>query len=161
MEKARQLGLPDAAILPLDAGESLNLPNGVSVRAIPAAHEQLKTDANGHHLFLGYLWKWGEGTIYHSGDCIPYEGLSNAIRNATLALLPVNGRGKGVPGNFTFVEAVQLCRNTKIPHFIPHHFGLFAFNTLDRADLEKQAAQFASPDIQLPDVASWFTLHTK
>lgn len=158
VKKAGQIDLPDAAILPLDAGESLDFPDGLSVRAIPAAHEQLQTDANGHHLFLGYLWQWQGVTIFHSGDCVPYDGLSTAIGGADLALLPVNGRGKGVPGNFSFEEAVQLCREANIPHFIPHHFGLFAFNTVDRTDLEKKAAQISAPDIRIPNVFSWFSL---
>jgi L-ascorbate metabolism protein UlaG (beta-lactamase superfamily) len=161
VEKARQFGLPPEAILPLEAGESLELPEGLSVRAIPAAHEQLQTDVAGHHLFLGYLWQWRGATIYHSGDCVPYEGISNAIQTADLALLPVNGRGKGVPGNFSFEEAARLCVETKIPLFIPHHFGMFAFNTVDRAALEKELERNFGPRALLPDVSSWFSLNIR
>jgi L-ascorbate metabolism protein UlaG (beta-lactamase superfamily) len=90
---------------------------------------------------------------------VPYEGLSNAIQKADLALLPVNGRAKGVPGNFSFEEAAQLCREAKIPHLIPHHFGMFAFNTVDRAALEKELARSIVPNAGLPDVSSWFSLN--
>lgn len=159
VKKAGEIGVPDAVMLPLDAGESLDFPDGLSVRAIPAAHEQLETDSNGHHLFLGYLWQWRGTTIYHSGDCVPYEGLAGAIRKADLALLPVNGCGRGVPGNFSFEEAVQLCRTLNIPHLIPHHFGMFSFNTVSRSDLEKKASGTSSPGVSLPAVSSWFTLN--
>ncbi|MCX6968979.1 MAG: MBL fold metallo-hydrolase [Verrucomicrobia bacterium] len=158
LEKARLIGVPDAAILLIDAGDSLDLRDGLSVRAIPAAHEQIETDADGHHHFLGYLWQCRGMTLYHSGDCVPYEGLSTAIIGADLALLPVNGRGKGVPGNFTFAEAARLCRATNIPALVPHHFGLFAFNTADRAELENEAVLTTAPQTFLPDVASWLSL---
>lgn len=157
LEKARLIGVPDAAILMIDAGQSIEL-DGLKVRAIPAAHEQIETDVDGHHHFLGYLWNDRGVTIYHSGDCTPYDGLANAIGRADLALLPVNGRGKGVPGNFTFEEAVRLCREVNIPSLIPHHFGMFAFNTADRAALEMEAAHTPSPQILLPDVASWISI---
>jgi hypothetical protein len=174
--------------LTIDAGKSLEL-GDLAVRAIPAAHEEIQTDAEDHHHFLGYLWQFHGLTVYHSGDCVPYEGLSTAVGGAGLALLPVNGRGNGVPGNFTFAEAARLCRDAHIPHFIPanspqppiflrddrldgapqrkpngvmsdppHHFGLFAFNTVDRAELEKEAA--TEPGIHLPDVSSWISLNT-
>ena len=157
LEKARLIGVPGAAILTIDAGKSLEL-GDLAVRAIPAAHEEIQTDAEDHHHFLGYLWHFHGLTVYHSGDCVPYDGLSTAVGGADLALLPVNGRDKGVPGNFTFAEAARLCRDAHIPHFIAHHFGLFAFNTVDRAELEKEAA--TEPGIHLPDVSSWISLNT-
>ncbi|MFZ4777905.1 MAG: MBL fold metallo-hydrolase [Terrimicrobiaceae bacterium] len=158
LEKALLIGVPDPAILLIDAGDSLDLRDGLSVRAIPAAHEQIETDADGHHHFLGYLWQCRGMTLYHSGDSVPYEGLSTAISGSDLALLPVNGRGKGVPGNFTFEEAARLCREANIPSLIPHHFGMFAFNTADRAALEREAADTSSPQILLPDITSWILL---
>jgi len=156
VEKARLIGLPDKAILTIDAGKSLEL-GDLAVRAIPAAHEQIQTDSDGHHHFLGYLWQWRGMTVYHSGDCVPYDGLPTDVGVSDLALLPVNGRGKGVPGNFTFAEAARVCRDAHIPHLVPHHFGMFAFNTVDRAELEKEAA--TEPRAQLPDLSSWISLN--
>ena len=38
------------------------------VRAIPSAHEGLDTDADGQHLYLGFVVEAGEKRFYHSGD---------------------------------------------------------------------------------------------
>jgi L-ascorbate metabolism protein UlaG (beta-lactamase superfamily) len=156
--KARRFGISDEALLPIDAGESLELADGWSVRAFPSAHEQLQTDLDGHHLFLGYHWQCAEMGFYHSGDCVPYDGLSANLRRVDAALLPVNGRGKGVPGNFTFAEAAQLCRDAHIPYLIPHHFGLFAFNSLSRLELEREADATVQPRVFIPDTVSWFSI---
>ena len=50
----------------------------------------------------------GEFTIYHSGDCRPYEGIVDRLRlyNVTAALLPINGNG-----NFEIHEAAQLAED--------------------------------------------------
>lgn len=91
-----------------NAGERLFLLRGISIIPTRAAHETLETDADGNHNFLGYVLKAGPLSLWHSGDCIPFDGLEDEV--ATLepgvALLPVNGRRRelsenGVPGNFS------------------------------------------------------------
>ena len=111
---------------------------------IPSAHEVLKTDAHGDHHYLGFVLTVGDICLYHSGDCVPYNGLVERLHGAPIdvALLPVNGRdanrtSKGILGNFTFDEAVTLCRDAEIPWLIPHHVGMFAFNTLDDETLAR------------------------
>jgi L-ascorbate metabolism protein UlaG (beta-lactamase superfamily) len=103
------------------------------VAAIPAAHEELTRNAASQHHFLGYMLSLDGAVIYHSGDCIPYAGLDQDVRAHApdLALLPINGRGKGVAGNFTLDEAIQLSETAGIASVIAHHFGMFAFNTVD------------------------------
>jgi L-ascorbate metabolism protein UlaG (beta-lactamase superfamily) len=75
--------------------------------------------------------------IDHSGDSIPYEGLVEILRKQRidLALLPVNGRdserlARGIAGNFTLAEAIDLCQMARIPALMAHHCGMFAFNTI-------------------------------
>ena len=63
-----------------------------------------------------------------------------------MALLPVNGRrapltSRGIMGNMTFEEARNLCLAAGIGTKVPHHFGRFAFNTVDPAELQRQAAR--------------------
>jgi L-ascorbate metabolism protein UlaG (beta-lactamase superfamily) len=127
--------------------------DGVTVEALPAAHETLETDADGDHLCLGYIVSMGGLRIYHSGDCVPYDGLAERLRDARvdLALLPINGRDEhrtsnGVPGNFTASEAIALSREAGIPALLGHHFGLFDFNTVDPADARDTFTREA-PDV--------------
>ena len=49
-------------------------PPGLTLRAVPAAHEAFEQDAAGRHAFLGYAFASGGARIAHSGDTIPYEG---------------------------------------------------------------------------------------
>jgi len=102
--------------------------------AIPSAHEKLDQDDNGDHRFIGLIIQAGNRTIYHSGDCVPYDGLAERLRNWKIdaALLPINGRdpARGVAGNFTSDEAALLGKEIGARIVIPCHYEMFAFNTV-------------------------------
>jgi L-ascorbate metabolism protein UlaG (beta-lactamase superfamily) len=102
--------------------------------AIPSAHEALETDENGDHKFVGYIIEVGGKTIYHSGDCCPYNGLEERLKkqNINLALLPINGRdpARGVAGNFTAQEAAKSGKEINAGLVIPCHYEMFEFNTV-------------------------------
>ena len=153
---AQAIGLRADRLVPAMAGETRHL-LGLSIVPIPAAHEQLEMDAAGRHRFLGYGINGRDCRLYHSGDCVPYEGLESVVAGlgASLALLPVNGRdaerrAAGVPGNFTLDEAAALCRKAGIEEMIAHHWGMFDFNTCDPAAIEALAAMSAAPRIIRP-----------
>ncbi|MFN3323587.1 MAG: MBL fold metallo-hydrolase [Bryobacteraceae bacterium] len=105
------------------------------IYAIPSAHEGLDYTPVGGYPYLGYLIRFGEYTIYHAGDCVPYEGLVDRLRpyNVTVALLPINGRdpARGVPGNFFIEEAAQLAADIGAQWLVPMHYDMFAFDTVD------------------------------
>ncbi len=166
VERASQRGIPLARALPLNAGETVQLAEDITVTAVAAAHEALETDAAGNHKFLGYILTLGDLRIYHSGDSVPYAGLPEtlAAHQIDLALLPINGRdefrrSRGVPGNFTVEEAIALCRAARIPHLLGHHWGLFDFNTIDpvaaAAILAEQAGDL---DWLLPQVGMTYVV---
>lgn len=143
LDHALSLGLPRERVLPIDAGDTLPLGDSVTVKAIPAAHESFEQDAAGRHHFLGYVIKTVGLKLYHSGDTVVYPGLAATLADEAIdcALLPVNGRdayraSRGVPGNMTAVEAIDLCKAAGIPLLVPHHFGMFAFNTATTAEVE-------------------------
>jgi len=147
-ERWGKLDLPPHQVHPINAGQQFSPSAGICVEAVPAAHEDLQVNAQGEHLFLGYILKLGDITLYHSGDCVPYPGLAEALDTHAidLALLPVNGRDEyrqshGVPGNFTLTEAVDLCMQANIPYLLGHHFGMFDFNTItiEHAQAELQS----------------------
>ncbi|MHC4636515.1 MAG: MBL fold metallo-hydrolase [Planctomycetota bacterium] len=136
----------------VNADEDFVLAPEINLDVIASSHEELETDKHGNHCYLGYILKLGDITIYHSGDCVPYAGLAKEIkrRNIDVAMLPINGRdeyrkSKGVPGNFTFAESVELCKAAKIPITIYHHFGMFKFNTVDMDELKEKLQKSIIP----------------
>ena len=161
-DHVKAIGLPDNRVQTIDAFEENEIAEGCGIRAFPGAHETVDRDASGFYSFLGYGIDFGGKRIYHSGDTVPFDGLAGWVREfaPVLALLPVNGRGKGVAGNFTFPEAQTFCREARIPGLIPHHFGMFAFNTVDPASFElaDESAQECPPRVMIPDLQSWWML---
>ena len=139
---AHSLGISGDIFTPVNAGDVLNIGPGIGIEIIPSAHEQLKTNNKGEHHFLGFILKFGNVTVYHSGDCIPYDNLLEHLRGRQIdmALLPVNGRDEyrtsnGIAGNFTFDEAAVLCKSAGIPVLLGHHYGMFDFNTINEDEL--------------------------
>ena len=165
-DHAVALGLPPESLIEMSAGRSFVPLEGLTITPIPAAHEELQTNDDGEHHFLGVILETGAVTIYHSGDCVPYDGLAETLRSAKVdvALLPVNGRDgyrrrHGVPGNFWIDEALGLCQAAHIPTLIGHHFGLFDFNTVPPADLDRAAAMSSTTTRWiLPTVGEWIPI---
>ena len=152
-------GIPEDRLDLVDGNETLDLGNGLLVNVLPSAHEELAQDDQGHFRFLGYCLRMGGITFYHSGDCIPYAGLDNALARlgVDVALLPVNGRddyrlSRNVPGNFSITEAIALCQQAGVPVLLAHHWGMFDFNTVPEDGL-KSAAALAGPTVNviIPD----------
>ena len=148
-EKAIERGVPVQMLAGMNTGGRFFDCNdgcrddGIGITALASAHEELAVDEQGQSLYLGYVIEIGGQTLYHSGDCVPYDGLAEQLESleVDIALLPVNGRDEarrsnGVPGNFTLREAVELCDAAGIRILIPHHFGMFAFNTEDPEKIE-------------------------
>lgn len=131
---AERLQVSPERLTPIRAdGESIRAGEFI-FHAIPSAHETLEQDENGDHRFIGLIVQVGKWTIYHSGDCIPYDGLAERLENwkIDIALLPINGRDpqRGVTGNFTAAEAVNLSKEIGARTVIPCHYEMFEFNTV-------------------------------
>jgi L-ascorbate metabolism protein UlaG (beta-lactamase superfamily) len=148
---AMERGIPLMQIRTINADESIQLTSEIRVHAIPSAHIHIETNQNNEHLYLGYIINIGKITIYHSGDCVPYPALVHNLEkhNIDIAFLPINGRdpfreSRGVPGNFTFEEAVDICRQSHIPTLLPHHFGMFDFNTVDPAEIRQKISSIGT-----------------
>lgn len=110
---------------------------GFSFTGLAAAHEQLETDEYGNYRCLGYLISFDDRTIFHPGDCVPYEGMAERLlelsagRPIDVALMPINGRlpERRVTGNFWGREAAQFARAIGAGTVIPMHYEMFTFNT--------------------------------
>ncbi len=164
---AEGIGLPAGRLILAETGLRLQPLSDLDLvlDPLPAAHERFERDRDGRHHFLGYVLSVHGLRLYHSGDCVPYEGLAEAVRALApgLALLPVNGRDAAraasrIPGNFTLGEAIRLCDAVGIPVLIPHHFGLFAFNTADPAEIDAAAGCLQHPRLLRPDTRHLFRL---
>ena len=145
-EAAKRCAVSDERMNLAHVGEPIDLGESVTVEPVASAHESFSIDAAGDHEWLGYIMTIEGIRIYHSGDCIPYDGLSYLLRErgVDVALLPVNGRDverqtANVPGNFTLDEAIKLCEHAAIGHMVAHHYGLFAFNTIAAAEIDRRA----------------------
>jgi L-ascorbate metabolism protein UlaG (beta-lactamase superfamily) len=142
---AERLQVPRERLTPIQAdGEPIQI-DPFTFRAIPSAHESLEQDEHGDHRYIGLIIQVGHWTIYHSGDCIAYEGLIDRLNSSQIhiALLPINGRdpSRGAPGNFTAEEAAELGKQTNIGIVIPCHFEMFEFNTVSPDGFVQYAEQ--------------------
>jgi L-ascorbate metabolism protein UlaG (beta-lactamase superfamily) len=112
--------------------------NDIRIHAVAAAHEIVEQNDRGRCLYLGYVFRLGPFSIYHSGDTVLYDGLVDRLRefDIDVALLPINGRApeRGVAGNLSGREAAQLAKDIGAKVVIPCHYDMFEFNTADPAD---------------------------
>jgi L-ascorbate metabolism protein UlaG (beta-lactamase superfamily) len=141
-EHAVALGIANERVLGLDAGGTLTCA-GFSVRAVPSAHEGLDTDARGRHLYLGFVIETDGLRLYHSGDSVAYDGLVDHLGPGPfdVLFLPINGRdpARGVPGNMSAAEAVDLAARARPRFLAPHHYDMFTFNTVPVGEFEAEA----------------------
>jgi L-ascorbate metabolism protein UlaG (beta-lactamase superfamily) len=133
-EGMKRAGCSGERMAGLDAGQTY-AEGEISFTAVPAAHETLKVDEEGHHLFLGYIVRAGPWTLYHSGDTVLYPGMAELLKPyaVDVSFLPINGTdpSRGVSGNMNAREAVWLAKNIDSKLTIPCHFHLFEFNTVE------------------------------
>jgi L-ascorbate metabolism protein UlaG (beta-lactamase superfamily) len=110
---------------------------------IPASHNELEKDEKGRHKFMGYVIRFENWTIYHSGDTLWFDGMVELLKpfQIDLALLPINGNdpARGVAGNLNVAEAALLGKEIGARIVIPCHYDMFTFNTADPADFVAEA----------------------
>jgi len=139
---AERAGMAADVPIGLDAGASVEI-DGITIHAIPAAHNQLDRDASGRHLYLGYVIYAFGLRIFHSGDTLWYPGMEDVLRpfRVDVALLPINGNRpeRRVAGNLDAAEAVGLAAAIGAGLTIPCHYDMFTFNTADAADFVRVA----------------------
>lgn len=132
------LHIPTDRIQGVDEGITVRC-KGVSITAVPAAHEFLDTDdRTGLHPYVGFIIKGNGVTIYHAGDSCIYEGQRAAVARfkPDIAFLPINGRDAkrlavNCIGNMTYQEAADLAGALKPRLTVPAHFEMFAMNSAD------------------------------
>lgn len=127
----------------IDARHSLTIEE-FKIHGITAAHDLPETDIDGHWVSLGFVVQFGPWTIYHSGDCVPHEGLIDQLNDYAIdvAILPINGTAptRRVSGNFWGDEAAELAKAIHARIAIPCHYHMFSFNSVT-PDLFVQSCQ--------------------
>jgi len=146
---AERLGCERNFPIGLTDRQSYFLNQAVAINAIPSAHNELETNENGHHKFLGYIIQIGPYSIYHSGDTLWYEGLEKKVAQfePDVLLLPINGNKseRKVAGNMSTSEAAAFGKAVGYGIVIPHHYDMFEFNTEDSDNFAKAAEKEGIP----------------
>jgi L-ascorbate metabolism protein UlaG (beta-lactamase superfamily) len=129
-EYALERGIPYSRMTTTDQGlrvEYFHLGDYMRVYAAPSAwlSPEGKTELGhtpmGGYPRLGYCIRAGHTTIYHSGGCVPFDGLLGFLRpyNVNVALLGVSGP----PETFTVEQAATLASAVGARWFAPMHYG--------------------------------------
>ena len=143
----------------MNAGESVSH-GGIGFRAVPAAHNELKTDPAGNHHFLGYVVTVGPWSLYFSGDTLLYPGIEEMIRGPVdIAILPINGNRpeRRVAGNLDGAEAARLAKGIDAGTVVPCHYDMFEFNTASPELFEQSCRDLNQPftTLRVGERLSW------
>jgi L-ascorbate metabolism protein UlaG (beta-lactamase superfamily) len=155
----QQLGRSVAARL-VELGEGMPAKAGdLEIHGIVSAHPTVECDAAGRSRFLGFVVRWGDLTLYHSGDTLWHEGLVPSLLRfkIDIALLPINGNcpERRVAGNLDGPQAAQLAHAIGARCVIPCHFDLFEFNTASPDEFVAECRRLCQPYRVLRNGESW------
>jgi L-ascorbate metabolism protein UlaG (beta-lactamase superfamily) len=136
----------------LEDGKSVTF-GSFTFYAVPASHNEIERDELGRCKFMGYVIRFGDYAVYHSGDTLLYDGMEELLSlfDIDVALLPINGNDpkRGVAGNLNAYEAVQLAKDAGIGLVIPCHYHMFTFNTADPNEFASVAQKEGQPYVIL------------
>ena len=129
-EKVREYGAKN--VVALSGGIGYVAP-GVTVTAIPAAHEKIMLDERGDPEACGFIFDFGCVRVYHSGDSLVYKSLPERVDGTDVMLLPVNGSGffrraDDIVGNMDAYDAARLASLCRARLLVPMHFDLYRGN---------------------------------
>lgn len=145
---SERLSLSPAFAVGLNDGEVARI-DPFEIIAVPAAHNTVERDEEGRCRFLGYVVRFGDWCVYHSGDTKHFDGMEELLAGYKIdvAMLPINGDRpeRRVAGNLSAREAAELGKAIQADVVIPHHFHLFRFNTEDPTVFEAECLRTGTP----------------
>ncbi|HET6878283.1 MAG TPA: MBL fold metallo-hydrolase [Jatrophihabitans sp.] len=117
--------VPAARVHEVAVGDSIEL-GGVSVRAVPAAHDGRRLPGSRHRgPALGYLIEHGGVRVWFAGDTGLFAGLGE-LAPVDLALIPVGGWGPTLgAGHLDPDQAARAAELVQARHAVPIHYGTF------------------------------------
>lgn len=132
----------------LNDGRSVTI-GDFTFHGIPASHNEIDRDEKGDCRYMGYVIEFGPYKIYHSGDTLWFDGMTELLLPfaVDVAILPVNGNKpeRKVAGNLDGREAAQLGKAIHAGVVIPCHYDLFSFNTADVNEFITAASAIGQP----------------
>lgn len=132
----------------LNDGRSVTI-GDFTFHGIPASHNEIDRDEKGHCRYMGYVIEFGRYKIYHSGDTLWFDGMTDLLLPfaVDVAILPVNGNKpeRKVAGNLDCKEAALLGKAIHARVVIPCHYDLFSFNTADINEFVTAASAIGQP----------------
>ncbi len=147
-----------ARLVGLDSEQSVEV-KGMEIHGIASAHNTVERDESGRCRFLGMVVRWGEVTLYHSGDTVWHEGLVPALQGFSIdiALLPINGDRpeRRVAGNLDGVEAARLSKAIGARVVVPSHFDMFEFNNAEPDEFIAECSRLEQPYRVLRNGEGW------
>lgn len=143
-------GIGEERIIGAKDGEKIGL-EGVTVLPVPAAHEEIHYDENGDCIEMGYKLIFPDFSLYHAGDSLVYDGLTERLGSVDIALLPVNGTNyfklrRDIVGNMNTYEAAELAFRLSSKLTVPLHFDLYDVNGLPEEEV-RGAFRYAGYDV--------------
>ncbi|HTR89644.1 MAG TPA: MBL fold metallo-hydrolase [Solirubrobacteraceae bacterium] len=112
----------------LEVGESATV-GSLSVRAVPARHDERRHPGGPRARALGYVVRSPEDSVavYFAGDTGLFAGMAQIAPRLDLALLPVAGWGRRLgPGHMDPLEAAEAARLLAPRVAVPIHWGTLA-----------------------------------
>lgn len=132
------VGVPSHRMLVPPPWEAVSPSAGISVTALPAAHEGVEEEPGLGHRFFSYVIDAEGVRVFHSGDTVVHRALVEWLQahRVHLGLVAINGRDyfrsrKGIVGNMTYREAGDLAALAGFEVTIPLHYDLFDANGED------------------------------
>ena len=131
----------------------------IEIYGVASAHPTAERDDCGRCRFLGYVVRWNELTLYHSGDTLWHETLVSSLSRFKIdvAFLPINGDRpeRRVAGNLDGCQAAQIAKAISASWVVPCHFDLFEFNTVSPDDFISECERIGQPYRVLRNGEGW------
>ena len=145
-------------LIGIKENESIRIGN-FTINGIAAAHNEVERDEEGSPIYMGLIVQFGNWAIYHSGDTLWHDQLTNSLMNRSIdvAIVPINGNdpSRRVAGNLNGTEAAALSKAINAKIAIPHHFDMFEFNTASPDEFTKACERLKQPFCVLQNGQGW------
>jgi len=142
IKKLKDMGIAENKIF-LAIEDWVEIDNGLSICAVPAAHPEIQRDIDGNLFCIGYLIDYHENKIYLAGDTSVHQEIIDFLLShgpIHTAFLPVNEHNyfreqEGIVGNMTVREAFAFATQICVKQVVPVHWDMFTVNDVELEEI--------------------------